>query len=143
MSSITGASATILLAVGTIFPVPVQLQGFAVDDVYTVDDIEPNETLMGVDGELSGGRVNVPIPWTVALQADSASNLFFDQWNAQEQATQQSYIATGIVNLFALGTKWVMTRGFLTRFKPMPDAKKLLQPRHYRITWQNVSPAPT
>lgn len=142
MASITGSTAIFQLAVINLFPIPVQLQGFAADDIFDTDDIEPNEVLMGVDGILSGGRVNVPVAQTIHLQADSQSNQVFDQWNAAEQALQDSYIANGIVTLTGLGLKWTLTRGFLTRYKPIPQAKKLLQPRTYRITWNLVSPAP-
>lgn len=142
MASITGSTAIFQLAVINLFPIPVRLQGFAADDIFDTDDIEPNEVLMGVDGILSGGRVNVPVAQTIHLQADSQSNQVFDQWNAAEQALQDSYIANGIVTLTGLGLKWTLTRGFLTRYKPIPQAKKLLQPRTYRITWNLVSPAP-
>lgn len=140
--SISAANATIFLSITNLFPTAIQIQGFAKDDTYDVSDITPNETMMGVDGFLSGGRVNVPVPWTVHLMADSPSMRFFDQWNAAEAAINDSYIANGVVLLNTINTQWIMTRGFLTRFKPMPDAKQLLQPRAFEITWQSVLPVP-
>lgn len=140
--SITAANAIVMLSVFPLFPVPVQLQRFAADDVFDVDDIEPNEVLMGVDGHQSAGRVNVSVPWTVKLMADSLSCPIFDQWNAAEFALQDTFPASGIVTLKSIGSKWSMNNGSLTRFKPMPDAKKLLGPRAFRITWESVLPAP-
>lgn len=142
MVSIAGLTAVFQISVEVIFPVPVQIQGFASDDAFDSADIEPNEVLPGVDGRLSGGRVYVPTQMTIILQADSASNAFFDQWNASEKALSTTFNAFGLVSLPALGTKWTLTKGFLTQYKPFPQVKKLIQPRHYRITWEDVSPAP-
>ena len=55
MPSITSANAILTLAIPLLFPTPVQLQGFAADDVYDIPRIKSVETLMGVDGVLSGG----------------------------------------------------------------------------------------
>ena len=57
MGDISAANATLMFTVPGLFPVPVQVQGFGPDDVYSLDDIELVETQMGVDGVLSGGFV--------------------------------------------------------------------------------------
>ena len=142
MATLSGINAVFSLAILPLFPTPIQLQGFATDDSFDVEDVEPNETLIGVDGILSGGRVAYQVPMMITLQADSASNAIFDQWNAAEQVLQDSYIANGLISLKTVSSKWTLTRGFLTRFKPIPQVKKLLQPRHYRITWNSVIPSP-
>ena len=71
--SISSTNAVITLTVPLLFPVPVQLQGWAADDVYDSDEVEFATTIMSVDGILSGGFVNAMIPWNIAFQADSAS----------------------------------------------------------------------
>src|SRR5580658_4723703 len=113
--SISAANATIMLTVANLFPVPTQIKGFAQDEVIDVPEVEPNQILMGVDGFMSGGRVNYPVPWTIHLMADSPSCAYFDQWNSAEAAINDSYIASGVTLLNTIGTQWVMTRGFLTR----------------------------
>jgi hypothetical protein len=97
---------------------------------------------MGVDGILSAGFVFVEVRQTFMLQADSPSCSLFDIWWLTNQANEDSLPATGQVNLFAIGQKWSMANGHLTSYKPMSDAKKLLQPRHFEITWGRISPAP-
>lgn len=139
--SLTAANATILLAIPGLYSTPQQLQGFAADDVFTNEPVESAEVLMGVDGLLSGGFVYVPVRWGITLQADSKSNAVFDKWVQQQQANKDAYTANGVVLLTTLGKKWTMTKGFLTTFPYMPDAKKLLQPRKYGITWESVSPS--
>jgi hypothetical protein len=143
MASITSANAVVTLSVPPLFVVPQQLQGFAADDVFDVPEIKSVETLMGVDGKLSGGFVYVAIPQQITLQADSLSNDFFDTWWTQMQAAKDVYVALGMVTLRSIGTKFVMTNGFLTGYKPTPGAKKILQPRRFEITWESIVPSPT
>jgi hypothetical protein len=139
--SITSANAVVMIGVAGIFPIPFQLQGFAADDIFDVEAIEAAETMMGVDGILTGGMVFVPIRQTISLMADSPSNLLFDTWWAQTQQQRDIFPANGNVVLRGSGQKWTLTNGILTNYKPLPDAKKVLQPRRFQITWQQVIPA--
>lgn len=138
---ITGANAVLTLAISTILPVPTQIQQFAADDVYDFDAIQSVETVMGVDGVLSGGWTWKPQQQTIMLMADSPSNQLFDTWFAQMKAAQTIFIANGIVALPAIRTKFIMTNGQLTDYK-LPGVKKLVQPRRYGITWNDVIVAP-
>lgn len=138
--SITGANSVISLAVRGLFPVPLSLKGFAADDVFDTDELESAETYMGVDGNLSAGFVFVPVHQRYALQADSPSTFLFDTWWAAQQMIQDIYYADGIVRLNTVGKKWTMTKGVLSGYKPIPDAKKLLQPQRFRITWERIFP---
>lgn len=140
--SITGANAVFMLTIPDLYDTPQQLQGFAADDVFSTDALQSAETLMGVDGHLAGGFVFVEIKQTIALQADSPSNDVFDNWHQAQQGAQEVFIANGMVILSNLGRKWTMTRGFLTTYPPLPNAKKILQPRSFGVTWQSVRPAP-
>jgi hypothetical protein len=138
---ISAANATLSLQIASVFPIPQNIQGFAADDVFDLDQIESVETMMGVDGILSGGFVWKPQPQRVILQADSASNAVFDTWNAQQVATGQAYLANGVIRLPSIGLKIVLSNGYLTGYK-LPSAKKLVQPRPYHITWNLALPAP-
>lgn len=143
MASITAANAVYMVSIPLLFPIPQQLQGFAADDVFGTDPLQSAETLMGVDGRLSGGFVYVEIKQSITLQADSPSNDFFDAWYSAQQVAKEPYTASALVLLTSLARKWTMTRGFLTTYQPIPDAKKLLQPRKFGITWESVQPAVT
>ena len=143
MPSITGANATFLLAIATLFPAPQQLQGFAADDVFGSDPIDSTEFLMGVDGFMSSGFVFVPVRMSVHLQADSPSNFIFDTWYSAQQVARDVFPASATVLLTAIGTKYTLQNGVLTSYKPTSDAKKLLQPRTHTITWNSISPAPS
>jgi hypothetical protein len=140
--TLTGANSVIMLSIAGLYPTPVQLQGFATDDVFDTDAVDSAETLMGVDGYLSAGWVATPKKQTYQLQADSPSNRIFDAWAAAQEGIGEVYVATGIIRLPAIGMSYAMTRGFLTSYKPTPAVKKIMQPRQYGITWQSVLPAP-
>lgn len=143
MSSLSASNAVIMISVGSVYPIPQQLQGFAADDVTDTQPIDTAELLMGVDGKLSGGFIFVPVKQGIILQADSPSNDIFDTWYATEQTLKDKVIAQGVIVFPAIGKKWVMNNGFLSSFPTMPDAKKILQPRKFEITWESVSPAVT
>jgi len=142
MADITAANAVFLISVPAVLPVAQQIQGFAADDIFDFEDVDATETLMGVDGVFSGGMVFMPKPQNIMLQADSASNAFFDAWNQAQQVAMAAYPASAVITLTGIGTSWALSTGYLTRYKPAPDAKRLLQPRRYRITWGKVVPTP-
>lgn len=140
--SITAANAVYMLSIIPVFPVPVQLQGFGADDVFGTDPLTVAETVMGVDGLLSAGFVFNAVTQNITLQADSESNDVFDAWYAAQQVIKDTYRAQAVVMLKAINRKWTMTNGVLTTYPPLPDAKKVLQPRRFGITWESVFPSP-
>jgi hypothetical protein len=142
MADITSANAIILLSVPLLLPVPQQLQGFATDDIFDVEDTETTETRMGADGILSGGVIFMPTMVTFTLQADSPSISFFESWDMGQQTQVISLPAQGNITLTSIGRSYQLVTGFLTRDKRMPDAKRVLEPRKYRVAWQQIIPVP-
>ena len=144
MADITAANASISLVIPPLFNAPQQVQGFAADDVYEVPEVESVETLMGVDGVLSGGFVFKPIDQEFMLMADSASiTNIFDIWYLQQVAGLTTYVASGVTVLPAIGKQYTMVGGYLVGYKPLPQAKKLLLPQRFRIRWNFVAATPT
>lgn len=142
MASLTGATAIIQLSINNLFDSPQQLQGFAADDVFSNPAIKSVETLMGVDGLMSAGFVYVEIPQSYSIQSDSDSQDIFDQWFAAQQAAEDIYFANAVIYIKSINRKWNMNRGVLSSYQPIPDIKKLIQPRKFEITWNSMSPAP-
>jgi hypothetical protein len=131
-----------MISVQGLFNAPLQLHGFAADDVFSHALVAPVETLMGVDGILSGGWTPQPKVQTIALQADSPSNFVFDTWyNSQEQA-REVFIATAHITLASISRTFTCIQGYLTNYPPMTDARKILQPRRFSVTWQSITGAP-
>jgi hypothetical protein len=142
MANITAANAIYTLLIPNVILGPVQLQGFAADDIFDTEPLEAAEISMGVDGNLSAGFVFVPVNQGITLQADSASTSVFDAWRASELANKTKYPATGQIKLPAIGTKWTLTQGFLRTYPAIPNAGRILKPRKFTISWQSIFPQP-
>jgi hypothetical protein len=142
MATITSANAVLTLQQAILFPAPVQMQQFAVDDVFDTENVRSVETLMGVDGVLSFGFVFVAIVQNIALQANSPSNSFFDVLYTQQVAALDVYPLNGTIILPAISTKFTLSNGVLSGYKPTPDGKRTLTPRRFQITWNRIAPAP-
>lgn len=137
--SITSANSVFMLAVPDLFPVPVKLQGYSADDAFMADAVVVAETLMGVDGKLSAGYVPNPTVITVTLQADSPSIALFEAVVQAMQAARDTYALSATIAIPGVSRAYACVKGFLTEYKPMPDAKKLLQPVTYKITFESVT----
>lgn len=138
MATITSANSILTLAIGGLFDAPINIQGYAVDDAFESEAVQQAETLMGVDGVLSGGKVWVPYKMTVHLQADSPSIAIFDAWRATQDAVVDVFTANGTIILPSTGMAYGLVNGFLTTATPFPAVKKTLQPVVYEITWQTI-----
>lgn len=139
--TITSANASLTLNVPAVFPIPVPIQGFATDDAFDPENVTPNETLMGVDGTLSGGYTPYPVKFKVVLQADSPSLAAFDTWRQAMDAAHEAYAASMTLIAPSVGKIFTFVGGFLTGALPAPPGKKVLQAQSFEITFQSVSAA--
>lgn len=139
--SLTSANIVLMLSVANLFDTPQQIQGFASDEAFDFSDVETSETVMGVDGILSAGWLPKELMQSISLQADSASNQFFEDWYANEQQARDLLIASGTVTYPSIGKQYNLVRGFLKGTSPAPKAGKILQPRKYSIVWNYIQPS--
>ena len=142
MSTLTTANSILLLTVAGLYPTPLPIQGYATDDAFATEEVENAETMMGVDGNLSAGFTPYPVPLHINLQADSLSMDIFDAWIGAEQIARDKYVAGATILIQGTGSLYTFKRGFLTRFAPMPEAKKVLQPRRFTITFEQLTKGP-
>ena len=140
--TITAANAVLLISVANLFPVPVRIEGFSADSITDTESLQTVETMMGVDGKLSGGFIFAPAMQNYRLQADSDSIAFFEAWYAAMQQSRETYIAAGSLMLKSVQRRYTMTRGFLRNYTPTPNVGRVLQPRPFSIEWGTVSGAP-
>ena len=142
MADIGSSGVIFTLSVPLIIPVPQRIQGFANDDAFDFPEIDINETLMGLDGKLSGGFVFMEQIQKVMLQADSPSNAFFDAWASGMRANGAVFVGQGVVSYPNNNSSYTLLNGYLKNYKPAPDAKRLLQPRSYTIMWERMNLVP-
>lgn len=141
-NTITSANSTLLIGVVGLFTIPQQLQGFGADDAYSMPMVTNAEVIMGVDGVMSSGWIPQIKEMDVTLQADSASNTFFEAWYAAEEAARDKFQAFGTIIQPGVSRTYALTNGVLVGFTPFADAKKVLQPRKFQIKWNLVAGAP-
>ena len=140
--TLTSANSVFTISQSSLFPAPVQLQGYAADKAWSTEALELAETLMGVDGILSAGYVPNPVKQTVTLQADSDSKEIFDTIIMFSKARRETFFLNGEIILPSTGEVHTLTRGVLTTAKQIPDGQKILQPIDYVITWNDVDGSP-
>lgn len=141
MTTLTSANSEFTLTIPGAFAGPVVVQGYATDDAFGSEDVNPAEAKIGVDGRKSSGFTPYLVKMLVHLQADSPANAIFDQWNGAMQAAVDDLPASeGVISSPSLGIAWSLTNGSLTRFKPIPDAKKMFEARTFEITWESAQP---
>lgn len=139
MSTITSANAAFALAITNLYPSPQSIQGYAADAMFAVDEADLAEIVMGVDGRMSAGYVYSVTPMTVSIMPDSPSNTVFETWYNTSRAAADVYSGNATIILPGIKRKYTLKNGVLTKGKALPDAKKTLQPREWKITWESVT----
>lgn len=141
--TITSANAVFMLAVASVFPTPVQLQEFGVDDAFATEMVDASEAQVGVDGFGVAGYVPRSPTMTVRLLASSPSAVIFENWIAAQDLAQDVFYASGSILLRSVGRKYTMYQGALMQVSTMADARRVLANREFRIRWlpQGTVPA--
>ncbi len=140
--TITAANSVFMLSITGLYVTPQRLQGYSADAAFDTDAVEPAETMMGVDGKMSAGFVPTMTKQTITLQADSPSCAVFETWLAAMKSAREVLFANGTVSLPSVGRKYTMTKGVLSSYPAISGVRKVLQPRAFAITWEDISPAP-
>lgn len=138
MSTITSANSSFALVVPGVYNSGTNIKGYATDDAFAIEDVERVEARMGIDGKASYGYKFELYQMDVTLQGDSPSYDVFNNWQTAMDATREVITASATIIIPSIGKKGIFTNGVMTRFKPLPDAKKTLQTTRFRLTWESV-----
>lgn len=138
-TTITSANSVFTITIPSLFPAPVQLQGYSADKAWSTDPQDLAETQMGVDGRMTAGYTPAPVPQSIVLQADSPSKIIFNTLAAATKAQREVYFINGTISFPGTGETFICTKGVLKNFKSIPDAAKVLQPMEFQIVWQDIS----
>lgn len=137
MATLTTANSEFIILVPLVFSSPQIIQGYATDDAFGTEDVTPTEAKIGVDAKKSSGRTPYLTKMLIHIQSDSPANDIFEQWNGAIIAANDDLTASGSIMSPSLGKAWTLNNGSLTRYKVIPDAKKLFEARTYEITWES------
>lgn len=136
-NTITSANATCYMTVEGIFPVPVKIEGFSTDSAVEMDDYNPAEVRMGVDGYLSAGWRPTPKVIKVSLEANSPSREIFETWLQQMEVDREVSSCDMVFQIPSIQRKYTGTRGYLTTGKAMPSAKQMLEAGTFTLTFES------
>ena len=139
MPTITAANSVFSIAVTDLYPAPQTLQGYAADDAFSTDAVDITETVMGIDGHLSGGFVFNAVEQTINIMPDSPSLEVFENWYLASKTAREVYVANATIIMPSIERKFTLKRGFLVGIPPITTARKTLQPLAYRLRWESVT----
>ena len=142
MSTLTTANSILMLKIEDLYPVPVPISGYAVDDAFATDEVKSSATMMGFCGIFSAGFTPFPVLLSFNLLPDILFAVVFDTWIGAERKRGEVYVASATILIQGTGALYTFKRGFLGTFSIMPDAKKILQPRKFTITFEEMSWGP-
>lgn len=138
LKSITSANSEYLLLCPAVFAVGQALEQFDSDNAFDTEEVTPVDVKKGVDGFMASGWIPHLTKQTIHFMADSDSIETIDQiFYAQEQQREIIQLNASIW-LPGPGTVYTCRNGRLTKWKPLPDAKKMLEAQTCEITWDVV-----
>ena len=140
--SITSSNSVLLIGVNGLYTTPQQLQGFGEGDAYMMDVVNTTETRLGADGIMSAGWIPQIKILHVTLQADSASNSFFEAWYLAQESAREAYFAFGTIDQSSVGKIYTLSNGVLDGYTPIAEAKKVFEPRKFSIKFNTVLGSP-
>jgi hypothetical protein len=138
--TITSANAVFVLTVPSLFPAPIQLQGFSAEKAWSTDNQDTTESLIGVDGQKASGWIPAMIKQSVSLQANSSSRSIFNAIARAQRANRDAIVFQGTITLPSTGESFSLLDGTLKDYKPIPDGAKVLQPIEFNIEWRDIQP---
>ena len=128
--TITAANSIVMFKAAGYFDTPIRLQGYQADNAFGFGDATVGETRIGVDGKQSGGWVAHEVPFTLFLEANSASRTQMEEFRAWCNANMETAQCTFFVTLPSLGTEYTLPC-FMVSQTGGPSAQKLLNGTQY------------
>lgn len=130
--TITAANAVLMLRCKGIYDEFVTIQGFQADNAWSFGEANIGETRMGVDGKQSIGYTPHETPWTLYLEANSASVQIMETIRKEFNSNMEARFIDVIVEIPSIGKRYSATGG-LTSMTGGASGKKLLDGTSYNF----------
>ncbi|EMH6405571.1 hypothetical protein AB6F55_08110 [Providencia hangzhouensis] len=130
--TITAANAVLMLRCKGIYDEFVTIQGFQADNAWNFGEANIGETRMGVDGKQSIGYTPHETPWTLYLEANSASVQIMETIRKEFNSNMEARFIDVIVEIPSIGKRYSATGG-LTSMTGGASGKKLLDGTSYNF----------
>lgn len=135
--TLTSANSQLLIRCSGIFDTYVKIQGFQVDNAFSMGDQTIGETRAGIDGILSGGYVFNAVDFGVFLEANSPSKSFFSTCTATFKDQKETYPFDFIVEIPSIKKRYTFS-GFLASAPSGVSAQKMLAGVQYTFNTDNA-----
>lgn len=130
--TITAANAVLMLRCKGIYDEFVTIQGFQADNAWNFGEANIGETRMGVDGKQSIGYTPHETPWTLYLEANSASVQVMETIRKEFNSNMEARFIDVIVEIPSIKKRYSATGG-LTSMTGGASGKKLLDGTSYNF----------
>lgn len=139
--TVTAANSSLALQIPGVFPAPIVIQGFGVDEAFVTAAYDTAETFMGVDGKMAAGYIPAVKEVTITLMANSDSVAVFDEWQGAQESAKEAFPCNAVMTLPSIAKLYTCTNGVLKNTTKMPGVKKTLQQISYVIAFEFVQSA--
>lgn len=139
MATITSANSVFSIAIDPIYPSAVTLQGYGVDDAFSSESIEKTLMQIGVDGQPALAYVYRTTNITVNLQSNSPSIEIFNRWANTMDSIREALPCNAVIELPALGKRYVLSIGALTGYTPVPTTTEYINDISFTITFSKIT----
>jgi len=128
--TLTAANSILLMRVKGFNDSFVQIEGYAADNAFDFGQGKIGETMMGVDGQQSGGFTPYEVDFNIQLAPTSKSRDYFDQFTNDILQRQETRMVEFLVEISAVKKRYYAT-GFLVEVPGGTSAKKTLESSTY------------
>ena len=131
--TLTATDAIVSVKVDNLFPVPQIIDGFEIDNAFQLSDINIAQTVLTLDGELTGGYVPSIVDFTINVLPVSLSKQFFVDWMQASKTNQTMFKATFNITIPGEKASYILTDVILVTGKILPSVNSILQPVSYKV----------
>ena len=131
--TLTATDAIVAVSVQGLFSVPQIVDGFEIDNAWQLSDTTIAQTVMTLDGELTGGYVPSIVDFTVNILPTSNSKQFFDVWMQNSRQNQTMFKGLFNITIPALSANYTLSNVILVTGKVLPNVNSILQPVSYKF----------
>ena len=123
--TLTAANAIVAAVVPNLFPVPQILDGFEIDNNFTMGELTIAETVLTLDGELEGGYLPSKVAFKINLLPTSNSKQFFVDYLQASKTAQDLFRVNFSVTMLGEKAQYTLTNGIFIGGGVLPDVASI------------------
>ena len=141
LRTITSANSTLILTIPLLYPAPQKIEQFAVDDMWSLEQVDLVETQTGADGNVSFGYTPTARPFSFTLQANSPSVDILQYYMTAMEAQKEVYGCSIVLSIPSIKKSYSMADGAMVKAASGASGKKVLAPLQYGFMFASIKPS--